>query len=170
MHRAISHDSSAGSAPSTPGSAEASGPGYSQSHRHTMWRESRMHAKSVDSDSSQDGPCEKRLRSITSEGDISNSGFENEARIPTEDVDCSLVQKLEPRTKFDDLDAVVMGLTFKNNGDLIVSDAANHKVKSFDVRTGQLKIECSVGSKQATLGQPRGVTVLKTAQILVADA
>ena len=91
--------------------------------------------------------------------------------IATKDVDCSLVQTLRPKTKFDTNEAMVTGMTFKSNGDLVVSDSANQKVKALDVRTGQLKIECSIGGckQNHVLGKPRGVTVLKSGQILVTD-
>ncbi len=172
MRRVISQDSSSGgSAPNTPGSADI----LNQSHPKYMWRESKMFGKqSLDecSDSSQDGdpPFKRKIRNSASEGNLSNSSWDEERVIPTQDVDTHLLQKLDPRTKFDDCPAMVTGVTFKNNGDLVVSDAENHKVKCFDVRTGQLKIECSVGSNQATLRHPCGVTVLKkTDQILVTD-
>ena len=190
MHRAMSQDSSAsggnGSNPSTPGStpgscsgsAEIFG-GQGESHKQSLWRESKAqahaHAQSVDeySDSFESAPpCEKRLRNATSDGDIVNSASSNNAAvgIATKDVDCSLVQTLHPKTKFDAHEAMVTGLTFKSNGDLVVSDSANQKVKALDVRTGQLKIECSIGCKQgARLGKPRGVTMLKSGQILVTD-
>ena len=181
MHRAISQDSSGtGSNPSTPGSAPGSCPGSaevisSQGHRQSLWRESKTHSReskthSMDeySDSSE-APCEKRLRNSTSDGDICNSESHDEIEKPTKDADCYLIQTLNPRTKFDSAEAMVTGLTFKSNSDLVVSDSANHKVKSLDVRTGQLKVECTIGRKQATLAKPCGVTVLKTGQILVTD-
>ena len=142
MHRAISQDSSTsggnGSNPSTPGSTPGSCPGSAeifggqgQSHKQSLWRESKTHAhahaQSVDeySDSFEAAPpCEKRLRNTISDGDIVNSASSNNATvgIATKDVDCSLVQTLRPKTKFDAHEAMVTGMTFKSSG-LLYSDA-----------------------------------------------
>ena len=134
MHRAISQESSAsggnGSNPSTPGSCPGSAEifgGQGQSHKQSLWRESKTHAhahaQSVDEYSDifeAAPPCEKKLRNATSDGDIVNSASPNNVgvAIAMKDVDCSMVQTLHPKTKFDTHEAMVTGMTFKSNGDL----------------------------------------------------
>ncbi len=168
MARAISQDSANSSGNSTPSSAEV---------RQTLWRESKAHAQSVDSDSSLERQGSSSsidangcLRHSSSDRDFTESGWSAGMALATKDIECHLVEILNPRTKFDSNDCNITGLTFKSNGDLLVSDSANHKVKSLDVSTGQLKVECTVPNKQGSLKHPKGLCVLKSNQILVADA
>lgn len=73
------------------------------------------------------------------------------------------------RTKFDNHKCKLVGITFTPNGDVVISDAENKKVKVFSP-SGGLKVECTVPwNYSCGLIEPNGVVVLESGEIITCD-
>ena len=75
---------------------------------------------------------------------------------------------LDPKTKFDQEDCQVSAIAYNNEGDIMVSDAGNCKVKTFN-SLGQLKVEYTIPSNYGNLITPAGLCTVPSGEIVVAD-
>ena len=75
---------------------------------------------------------------------------------------------LDPKTKFDQEACRIGAVCYSSDGDLLVADTANAKVKRFDAH-GKLKVEYIIPSNYGSLIEPVGLCCLPSGEVIVVD-